>query len=480
MSYPDWLVNTLIQFNHRVTCLNEWELMNIAVDFQRNPDLPERLKVLFRSLQDGFGKEVLITGNFLALGYYDEPTGNQVFPKFLDFTGEYSKLLEVDNMEDDEATVEAYKKVLKYMRSVGRKNEHHLLIIQLPYFVKKVTSYAPGTDFEQDISFCEFQKLFDAKKVLFTGFEKIRSEEDVQRWFREHRANLYEQRFIFTLGFFINNGIEDTILDGKYQEVLSYFIGSFLSWSGMGVADATRYMMAAAAAKLAHYSHEFLKPFADLREFANQNAASIPSQLRPLLDRVLAQARLLDLSSITFRSEAGFSFKTLLKESFLRDTDFSRTMDLQDGTQELTLMIEDVRGKTIQIAFEHLPDDSVIIQFDPLYFYRLMRNLLRNAAQNTLPDGLVRICILVEVDENNGFLTMDFKHMGSKIPREIRRKLFRMPIPSDNSSRKGGIGLWTVGMAFEALRLPRPEIIQEADDVCFIFHFPLKKGARGG
>ena len=134
--YPDWLVKTLIEFNHRTTCINEWELIDIAVDLHRQPDLPQRLNVLFESLQAGLLQEkmanpVLVAGNFVALGYYND-AGIRVFPKFIEFGKQAPAMLEL-RKGDDEAAVCAFEQA---QDEVEKRNSHkqRMLIIQIPYF----------------------------------------------------------------------------------------------------------------------------------------------------------------------------------------------------------------------------------------------------------------------------------------------------------------------------------------------------------
>jgi signal transduction histidine kinase len=466
MNYPDWFVNSLIEFNHHTTCMNEWELIDMAADLHRQPDLPERLEVLFESLKGGLGKEVLLTGNFLALGYYDSG-GNPVFPRFIELGKKAQALLEL-RKQDGEAAVYAFERAIEEVNK-SDADERHALIIQLPYFIKKIGYYAPG----DEISFLEFQEKFNDRQVIFTEIQRVASPADVEQWFAEHRRERYEQRFLFTLGLLVHNGIEDTLLQPNVQQALGYFIGSFLSWAGMGVADSTRVVMAAAAASLAHYSHEFLKPFAELQDFLNRQSSSLPTELTDRLRPVLNQVKLLDLS----RLMAAFSpksFKELLRGALKNSTNISIDQELSDGRYLLALKIRDAKNKMVQIDFLGLPDSSVFVRFDASYFDRLMRNLLRNVGQHSASDQPAELNIKIELDMQYGFLIMHFKHIGSPpIPRQVKKLLFRMPVSTGSYSGSKGIGLWTVGMAFEAQRLPLPKVTQHTDGICFTFRFPI-------
>lgn len=477
MNYPDWLVKALIQFNHHTTCMNEWELMDVkAIDLHRQPDLPQRLDVLFESLQDGFGKDVLISGNFLALGYETE-AGRRIFPRFVEFGKNAQGMLELRRGSDSDAAVRAFERARASMQSYPQ----HQLIIQIPYFIREVEKYVS----EGDISLPEFKQKFDNNEVIFTNIENVASEADVRGWLGDHSSG-YEQRFLFTLGLNTSNGISNRIAEPAIKEALGYFMGSFLSWAGMGVADSTRYMMAAAAARLAHYSHEFLKPFGELQDFLNTNSSSVPPELNKRLRPVLANVKVLELSSIALGFSADYySFKTLLKQALANNTTFNQEQELADGGYDFTLAIRDVKNRHVYINFQGLPDDSVNVKFDPPFFDRLIRNLLRNAVQHSQnSDQVVRIEFTVKQDDEYSLLIMCFKHLGSKINRQVARLLFRMPIPQSqssagitgsNSTASKGIGLWTVGMSFEAQRLPLPVVVQEKDDVSFIFRFPMEK-----
>lgn len=475
VNYPDWLVKALIQFNRHTTCMNEWELMDVqAVDLHRQPDLPQRLDVLFDSLQDGFGREVLVIGNFLALGY-DTDVGTRVFPRFVEFSQNAQAMLEW-RKEDDDSTIEAFQQVRDRLKKINHPEGTRELIIQIPYFIQKVEKYAPNGE----ISFREFQQRFDERRVVYTGVNRITLDVDVRKWLGSHPAKSYEQRFLFTLGFLVTNGIADKITESQIQESIGFFIGAFLSWAGMGVADSTRYMMAAAAARLAHYSHEFLKPFGELKDIMTKH--SLPPELKDKLDLVLANVKVLELSNIA----AGFSpnyssFKTLLTRALRQNTNLSPEEAIESGGYDFCLTIGDVVGRNIHIEFTNLPADKLSIRFDPSFFDRLVRNLLRNAAQHSkTQDQVVRINLSCEIDTNYNILTMRFKHVGSTIKRQVTRLLFRMPVSHSDSSigatlsPSKGIGLWTVGMAFEAQRLPLPEVRQETDGVSFIFRFPMK------
>jgi signal transduction histidine kinase len=470
-------MKAVIQFNHHTTRMNEWELMDVkAIDLHRQPDLPQRLDVLFESLQDGFGKDVLISGNFLALGY-DAEGGRQVFARFVEFGKNAQAMLEVRKGTDIDAAVMAFDRAKAGMQL----HPQNQLIIQIPYFIREVEKYVSG----DDISLQEFQQKFDNNEVIFTSVQKVSAAADVRNWLEDHSSG-YEQRFVFTLGLHTSNGIANTVSEPQVKEALGYFMGSFLSWAGMGVADSTRYMMAAAAARLAHYSHEFLKPFGELQDFLNTHAASVPPELSKKLVPVLANVKLLELSSIALGFSADYySFKTLLKQALANNTTFSVEQELADGGSDFTLAIRDVRNRHVYIDFQGLPDDSVNVKFDPPFFDRLIRNLLRNAVQHSRrPDQGVRAVLSIKLDNEYGLLTMCFKHLDSKINRQVSRLLFRMPIPQSessvgvggpgNSSASKGIGLWTVGMSFEAQRLPLPVVLQEKDDVSFIFRFPME------
>jgi sensor histidine kinase regulating citrate/malate metabolism len=100
-----------------------------------------------------------------------------------------------------------------------------------------------------------------------------------------------------------------------------------------------------------------------------------------------------------------------------------------------------------------------------------MRNMLRNVAQHT---GVkpARIKVKMELDTESKMLTMDFAHLGSSISRKIRKQLFRLPIRHAENGRTG-IGLWTIGMAFEAQHLAVPQVIQSEEGVHFVFRFPV-------
>src|SRR5205085_12467646 len=138
-----------------------------------------------------------------------------------------------------------------------------------------------------------------------------------------------------------------------------YFIGAFLSWAGMGVADSTRYVMAAATARLAHYSHEFLKPFGELRNFLNTHSSMVPIELQDKLRPVLSMVKLLELSNVAIGfSPDPYSFKELLKQALRNNmTSFSDDQELEDGTYDFTLKIKDVEERNkVQINFAGLPE----------------------------------------------------------------------------------------------------------------------------
>lgn len=475
VNYPEWLVRALIQFNHQTTCMNEWELMDVpAVDLHRQPDLPQRLDVLFNSLRQGFGEETLLSGNFLALGY-DTEVGTRVFPRFVEFGKRAQAMLEW-RKENDEAAIDAFDNASNGVREENRSPGQRELIVQIPYFIKKVERYAPSGE----ISFPEFKQKFNDNEVIYTDVLSTRSDVDVQQWLASHRAEHYEQRFLFTLGFLITNGIADRMAESSVREALGYFMGAFLSWAGMGVADSTRYMMAAAAARLAHYSHEFLKPFGELKDIMSRH--TLPADLKERLDSVLANVKVLELSNIAVGfSPDYYSFTSLLSQSLGQNTNLSPDEQIQNGGYDFSLTIGDVLNRRVHIDLVGIPDESVSIRFEPSFFDRLLRNLLRNAAQHSKnSDETVKIILSTEADSKYGLLTMRFKHLGSTIKRQVIRLLFRMPISQSESSTSTGvlnpskgIGLWTVGMAFEAQRLPLPEVKQESDGVSFIFRFPM-------
>ncbi|MBI1929812.1 hypothetical protein HYR99_36875 [Candidatus Poribacteria bacterium] len=479
MSYPDWLVNTFIQFNHRTTCENEWDLIDIAVELHRQPDFPQRLDVLFQSLQDGFGNGVLVAGNFLALGYYDAVLSDQVFPRFITLGKKARTMLELrgEKGEDEQAAIYAFNEVSQQVKPDQMPDESHPLVIQIPYFIKHAEYYA----LKADISFNEFKEKFDKGEVLFTKIQQVQSEKDVQQWLAEHRPESYEQRFIFTFGLLVRNGIENTIRQEDVQGALAHLIGAFLSWAGMGVADSTRYVMAAVAAKLAHFSHEFLKPFGDLRDFLNKQSLSVPDELKERLDAILNMVELFDVRSAlkagfttttSSPSHGGYSFVRRFGEALARNTNLGETEELTDASYSLDLTIEDQRGKKVKINFQKLPPPSVFINFESSYLDRLVRNLLRNAAQYSKTDP-IEINIFFDLEEEDRFLVMHFKHIGSKIPGNLRRSLFRVPVR--RSKGMIGIGLWSIGMAFEAQRLPAPKVNQKEDGVCFTFRFHVTK-----
>ncbi|MEN3333359.1 MAG: hypothetical protein V7641_2724 [Blastocatellia bacterium] len=506
-SYPEWLVKTLNHFNRYNTLINEWELVDMAVDLQRQPDLSKRLDILYQSLRQGLGKDVLITGSFLALGYYDQATKSQIFPNYLELgkrsiTGDLSSvddeaavrlkseddeatifaanraLTELD-LEDDEAVVHAFMKASEVLKEKGNlSGGARPLIIQVPYFVKKTEQYSPKNG---DLPLGEFKDRFNEKAVLFTEIQRASSEEQVKCWVNAHHAGLYQQRFLFTLGLAIKNGIEDSLFQPQTQEAIEYLIGAFLSWAGMGVLDSTRYVMAAVAVKLAHFSHEFLKPFGKLKEYMVNNTSVIPHDLMILFNNAFEQVEMLDIGSTVRgtlstgkgRAKGGYSFSQRLREVLARNTNFSESEDFKDGTYLLKLeKIEDQKNKQARITFKDLPATSLQIKFGASYFDRLIRNLLRNAAQHSKTEP-IEIDVSFDLNKENKTLSMLMTHRGSEIKRSIRRRLFRLPILREDDSGSRGIGLWTIGMAFEAERLPMPEVLQTDDGVCFIFRFPV-------
>lgn len=485
MEYPDWLVKSLIQFNHNATCMNEWELMDLnAIDLHRQPDLPQRLEVLFKSLQEGFGRDTLVAGNFLALEYDTE--SDVVSPRFIEFGKNAPSMMEL-NKWSEEAAVHAFEHAFGEAKKAARDApQRTALVIQVPYFIRKVNMYAPNNG----IDFQSFQQLFNKKQVVFSSTFKVKSAEEVERWFGGHYAEWYEQRFLFTLGLVVDEAISSEFTKPEIAEAVGYFMGSFLTWAGMGVADSTRYVMAAAAARLAHYSHEFLKPWGVLQDFINKHGDLVPAELHAVLDPVMERVKLIELSNISAGLGSDrFSFNALLLGALKQNTDISLDQQtIADGTYDLTLDIRDVTGRKLRLTIDGLPDDSVKIRFDNTFFHRLIRNLLRNAAQHSKdPQSLVEVLLRVEPNLEYKFLTMRFKHVGSTIKREVMRLLFRMPIPHNLSSGhtgnlvltpSKGIGLWTVGMAFEAQRLPLPVVEQDKagagkGGVSFIFRFPI-------
>lgn len=503
IKYPEWLVKSLVQFNRYNTLVNEWELVDISVDLQRQPDLPQRLDILFDSLLDGLGADVLLTGNFTILGYVDQTTQYQVYPNFIEFgrmLGTLDDIKEEENaalranrrltiledLEDDEAAVFAFNEARKKLGSVRLPEDSRHIIIQIPYFVKKTIRYSA---MDGDLSLKDFKQRFDEKAVLFTEIQtipitdsKCDPEDTVRKWVTNQRAEYYEQRFIFTLGLSVRNGIEDSIKDTATQEALEYLIGAFLSWAGMGVLDSTRYLMAAVAVKLAHYSHEFLRPFGKVKSYILKNSALVPIQLQELLGELFKNVQMLEIDS-SFKSARetasigsgfdGYEFNQRFREALSRNTNFNINDELKDSTYSLLLeKIEDQKDIPVQIKLANLPPETLKINFESSYFDRIIRNMLRNAAQHSETKA-VKVNISFEVDLNTKTLTMFFVHVGSRISRKIRRRLFRVPVEASQDGR--GIGLWTLGMAFEAQRLPLPETVQRQDGVCFIFRFPVTK-----
>jgi hypothetical protein len=477
--YPEWLTDSLIAFNHSTTCVNEFELVDIAVDLHRQPDLPQRLDVLFKSLQKGFGEDVLVAGNFVALGY-DVEAGNHVFPRFVEFGR--NALAMIEWRKDDEVAAEdAFKQTKKRIGDVAEKNPQsggHQLIVQIPYFIRKADRYAP----RGELSYETFAEKFDDGQVIVTGIKKVESSQEARALLKGHGPESFEQRFVFTFGFLVTNGIGNKILQPAIGSALGYFIGAFLSWAGMGVSDSTRYIMAAAAARLAHYSHEFLKPFGELQDFINKNRSSISEELDKRLQPVLSNVKLLDLSSISKGFNLTFvAFRTALTQALIHNTTLGKGQDIDDGNYDLGLTINDVRDKKVRIELEGIPDNNVRIGFDSSFFDRIIRNLLRNAAQHSPGADQVRARLSVVSDRDYNVLTMRFIHLGSKIDKRVMRQLFRLPVPQAKSDaaksqwgQSKGIGLWTVGMAFEAHKLTLPQVEQRDDGVWFIFRFPMK------
>src|SRR5882762_10436782 len=157
--------------------MNAWELMDVAaVDLHRQPDLPQRLDVLYGSLQDGFGREILVTGNFLALGY-DTEFETRVFPRFLEFGIDAQAMLEW-RKEDDDAAVEAFMRVSNQLKRIDHPETARELIIQIPYFIQKVETYAASFD----VSFREFQQRFDEKQVVWRDINQMTSDLDARKW----------------------------------------------------------------------------------------------------------------------------------------------------------------------------------------------------------------------------------------------------------------------------------------------------------
>jgi hypothetical protein len=474
--YPKWLVEAIVQFNRDTTCMNEYELLGMTVDLQRQPDLPRRLDVLFEALRKGFNETgTLISASFLVLGYKISSAQRFVRPKFISLGKGMKTLTELPGTEDEDALKHAYRQGVAAAQDKipagGRR-----FIFQLPYFICKIGESPEA----EDLSYDGFHKLFDQGDVLFVKPQPVVSEEEAAEWISDHPANKYEQRFVLTLVISVTNGFEDRLKTKPVEEGLVYLFGSFLSWAGMGAGDSTRYLLASAAARLAHYSHEFLKPIAELKNYANQNESSLPPELREKLENVFSQSQLLDLTDLRSAFEPGTQlFLNLLITSLSKATTFPPSAQVKDGdVYAIEAKLPGIERESLSIKFVKppLPEQELKIKFDPSYFDRLLRNLIRNAVDHNKQVPR-EIEIAFDVDDRNRMMIMDFKQRGARIPLDTRRSLFRVPVKSLNqlSGTNRGIGLWTVGLAFEAQRLPTPEVIQDRDNegVRFRFKFVL-------
>jgi signal transduction histidine kinase len=352
------------------------------------------------------------------------------------------------------------------------------VLIQIPYFIRRSEDYV-ADEFEE-IKYEDFQQKLDQNKILFTQIQRVTSQEEVRSWINQHTSEHYEQRFILTLGLRSHQDITDNIKDPSTEHALAQLLGSFLTWAGMAVGDSNHPTMAAAVSRLAHYSHEFLKPFAELRLFLEDNPAAVPTELQNILDKVLNKVELLDLSELADEIQIQRSpgnwprLREILRLALVNNTTFEKE-ELAEGSYTPALKIDSPKERKVCIDLKGLPDDSVSVDFDASYFQALIRNLLRNTIQHSSEE---QPRIVLSFERQNGFCVMRFKHVGSRISRKIRKQLFRMPMSTRAASAdrpftvsRSGIGLWTVGMAFEAQRLPLPKVTQDDDGVCFSFWF---------
>jgi signal transduction histidine kinase len=469
--YPGWLVEAIVQFNHNTTCINEFELLGVTVDLQRQPDLPQRLDVFFTSLQRGLaaGRGTLVSGNFLALSFVNYLSHERVSPKFVELGKKARSMVVLEG--DERATAHAYKRALDQSKA-ELDADQSVVVVQIPYFIRKVSEYAG----RKDLLYDTFREKFDKKQVLFTTPRVACSETDAFNWLDEHSPDIYEQRFLLTLGMAVRNGIQDDLQRPEIQNALGYLLGSFLSWAGMGAGDSTRYLVASVAARVAHFSHEFLKPIAEVMSYLEKKESDIPEKLRKLLDDVFTASHMVEISGMSDTSEQSpMKLLGLLRNALRSNTTFKAEDVLQNGVlRALHLTISDVPGVPAEFHFKDLPDDSLRVRFDPSYFNRLMRNLLRNAAQNLEVPRPIQLEIRFEPYEADGLLYMHFKQRGANIDVELRRTLFRAPVKRP-LSRSMGIGLWTIGLAFEAQRLPLPLVTQDVDGIRFTFRFPIER-----
>jgi len=462
-NHPKWLTEAIIQFNHDTTCENEFELVGLKVDLHRQPDLPQRLNLLFKALQKGFaGEATLMAGNFLELGYRIL-FGAAVKPHFMPLGQDAEFLRELDSMDDAKAVGEAYDHVYQQI-----KNEPRWCIVQLPYFIRKNEN--AGAPVTGKAEFEKFKSDFDNDRVLYVE-PQTQDASGVRTWIRDHPREKYEQRFLITLGLISRNGFQDKIHSTEVKKGLAYLLGSFLSWAGMSAGDSTRYMVASAAARLATFSHDYLKPINKLDLYLRQHSEKLPADLVPALREICTRAELLKIDKEFEQQQK--SFVELLHNAIMRTTDLPLNEPFIPHTKyNLKMALPRIHGMPITLSIENLPDPGVMVKFDTVLFESFMRNLLRNAVEHSSQDSAE-----VEIDCRHGEvykpLRMVFRYKNSdRIDPSVRRKLFRVPIERDPA--KGGglaLGLWTIGLTFDAQRLPLPTVSQEGKDLCITFAF---------
>jgi len=469
-----WLKTAFVRFSQETTCQNEFELLGMTSQLHRDPGLISSLDALLTSIKFSLPKATVLGGAFVMLPY-DEGVGTEkraMAPMYA-LLGCKAIFMEKIHGLSFDADKGAWEFAHAQLLSAYKDQADSIGILQLPYFILK------RNDLAENSSFADYENLFFEGKAIFSTPRYVGPKEDQSVLITKYRVDDCYQRFALLLALRHEDRWSEAFNDLELATDLGALLGSCLTWSGKSVADSTRWIMAAYAVKIAHFSHEIGKQLAAFgarlpddpditREFDQlKTILTIPA-----IDELLTTENI-RRGTVFSDENARPSLARMLENAIgncgSTEDGLTKHGPIHDSSLLVKLnKIEDVRHKTVQLEIQGLAADQQIA-FDQRFFDRLIRNIFRNAAQHAGLNQTPIIRLTVTVHERGDFLEMNILNKGAtNVSPNLARRLFRTPV----SSRSSGIGLYTIGLMFESQRLPPPRATVDSAGLHFKFLFP--------
>jgi hypothetical protein len=469
-----WLKDAFVRFSQETTCQNEWELLGMTSQLHRDPGLIPSLDALFMALKSSLPTGSVLGGAFVMLSY-DEGVGMRAHsmpPMYARLGCSAIAMQEIQGLaaNSDES---ALLYVQEELSINSGKTPPAVGVLRLPYFISKQESLGEECELE------DYRKLFFAGEAIHSMPQYLPPGDSDPSLTTRYTAGNCHQRFVLLLTLAHQSRWLKEFSNPQFAFDLGALLGSCLTGAGKSVADATRWIMAAYAVKIAHFSHEASKALSALEENVTKEPRvveqlgdlrkqlTIPTLSELVSPQALKRGSAYTESSQNLRltemlataiSKCGANRTTITEESLLLGE--TLLLDLRH--------IEDVSDKTVHLETHGLAIDQRIA-FDRRFFERLIRNILRNAAQHAIEAQTPTIRLEIMVHDRADFFEMDvLNKCTTPVKHGLARRLFRTPVPGTST----GIGLYTIGLMFESQRLPVPKASIDPEGLRFRFIFP--------